>query len=209
MADVKGPRKGNKTTELIVGTAALKMQTASKNLNDAMVHAMKMTEVLETTTLKVSDMEQKIEDLAVEYGKRKSQAEFDLELEFKTNEKRFAENYLTSNNLLAVSNEEYNGLRDKYTILQQEFEQKLNAEINKSKGILENNYNNATKLKEAEFTAKEAQNAARITSLESQLTAAISQADQWRTALDDERKAGVQRAQASAVGNINVTGPGK
>lgn len=69
MADVKGPRKGNKTTELIVGTAALKMQTASKNLNDAMVHAMKMTEVLETTTLKVSDMEQKIEDLAVEYGK--------------------------------------------------------------------------------------------------------------------------------------------
>ena len=73
--------------------------------------------------------------------------------------------------------------------------------------MLENQYQSAQKLAEAEAKAKEAQNVAQITNLEAQLKFANQQTEQWREALTAERNAGIERAKASAVGSISIGQP--
>lgn len=159
-------------------------------------------------SLKVTTLEDKIGDLTTEYAQKKAEADFNLNLEYKTNEKEFAAKFLTANSLVAIPNEELNKLKSDLAAATADFDKKLNAETGKIKGILETQYANAQKIAEAEAKAKEAENIAQIDNLKAQLKFANEQAALLREALTAEREAGVERAKASAVGSISIGQPG-
>lgn len=52
--------------------------------------------------------------------------------------------------------------------------------------------------------ANEATNIATINSLKVELEAARRESSRWESALTEERKAGIERAKASSIGNINI-----
>lgn len=201
--------KGTQKTEAIIGTAASKLSVAVKSIQDAAQTAAKLEESLTDYNLKVTDLEAKIASLETVYSQKKAEQDFKLQLDYKTSQKQFAEEFLKGNNMIAVVVEEDTKLRTEYEALKREFDTRLGQEIGKAKGIADNDLKNKTALMESEYKAKEAGNIAKIENLTSQLTFANQQVTLWKEALDKEREAGVQRAQAGSVGSINVTGGGK
>lgn len=205
------PKKvaGTRTSEQIIGTAAAKLTAASKAALDAWKQVEKIEEAVQTSTLKLTDVEQKISESEVIYQQKLSQQKFDMELAFKTDQVKFCNDYLSTNNLISVRKEDYDKLNQSLTSLQSEFNAKVASEVNSVKETLQRNYENDIKLKESEFNARQAQNTADIDSLTRQLKAANDTAEQWREALVAERQAGVERAKAASIGSVNLSSPSR
>ena len=58
-----------------------------------------------------------------------------------------------------------------------------------------------------EFEKKEADNKAAITQLTDKVKFLEEQVGYWKEALEEERKAGVERSKASSIGTLNVGTP--
>lgn len=202
---------GSKTTEIIIGTAASKLTAATKALAEGYQQASKLGEIVEQSTLQVVQLEDQIGGLVTDYQQKKAQAEFDLDLAYKTNEKKFAEEYLQKNNLLAVGTADYSNLKNGYEDLQTNFETKVDAEVAKQKGYLTSQHQSEIKLKESEFKAKEAENVANIASLTAQLTASKAETAQAWKQLEAERTAAIERSKHGAIQGLTINGgtPGR
>jgi hypothetical protein len=209
MSEVKQKAKGTAKTEAIIGAASNKIVTATKSLNDAVATALKLTETLDENALKIADQEEKLANLQTEYQNKRTQQHIDLDLAYKADQKQFADQYLGANGLVAVEKDEYVALQQEVEDLKQNFAEKVKAEIGKAEGIANSKAKAAEELAQAKYEAKEAGNLAEIKNLQAQLNFANQQIQVWKTQLDEERKAGVERAKAGAVGTISVTGTGK
>lgn len=209
MSDVKQKAKGTAKTEAIIGAASNKIVTATKSLNDAVSTALKLVETLDDNALKIADQEEKLSNLNTEYSNKKTQQTIDLELAYKADKKRFVDEYLTDNGLVYVEKAKYDALAESVTEWEEKFNDKVNAEVGKATGMARREAENAQKLAEANYQAKEAQNLAKIQNLEAQLQFANQQTTHWQNQLNEERKASVERAKASAVGSITVAGQGR
>lgn len=197
--------KGTTKTEAIIGAASNKFVTAKNALQDAVAQALKLTESMDENALKIADQEDRLTGLQTEYSNKRTQMEIDLDLAFKADRKRFAEQYLVENGMIAVNKAAYEEQGFKLVEWEEKFDEKVSTEVGKAKGMAEARANDAAKLAEAQYQAKEAQNLAKIQNLEAQLSFATQQAKQWENQLNEERKASVERAKAGAVGSINVT----
>lgn len=209
MSEVKQKAKGTAKTEAIIGAASNKIVTATKSLNDAVSTALKLVDTLDENALKIADQEEKLANLNTEYSNKKTQQTIDLELAFKADKKRFVDEYLVENGLVYVEKAKYDSLEQAVVEWEEKFQEKVHAEVGKAKGMAERDAQNAQKLAEANYLAKEAQNLAKIQNLESQLGFANQQTAHWQNQLNEERKASVERAKASAVGSITVAGQGR
>lgn len=209
MSEVKQKAKGTPKTEVIIGAASNKIVTATKSLNDAVATALKLVDTLDDNALKIADQEEKLSNLNTEYSNKKTQQTIDLELAYKADKKRFVDEYLTENGLVYVERAKYDSLEQSVAEWEEKFAEKVNAEVGKAKGMAQREAESAQKLAEANYQAKEAQNLAKIQNLEAQLKFANEQTAHWQTQLNEERKASVERAKASAVGSITVAGQGR
>jgi len=209
MLEVKQKAKGTAKTEAIIGAASNKIVNATKSLNDAVATAVKLVETLDDNALKIADQEEKLANLNNEYNNKKTQQTIDLELAYKADKKRFVDEYLTDNDLVYVEKAKYDSLEQSVAEWEQKFNEKVDAEVGKASGIAKREAENAQKLAEANYQAKEAQNLAKIQNLEAQLKFANEQTAHWQTQLNEERRASVERAKASAVGSITVAGQGR
>ena len=198
-------KKGTQKTEVIIGAAAAKMASASKQLKEAFGESEKLAAMLEDQALKVSDYEGKISELGLKYDQAKAEQDFKLQLEYKTDKSAFALSYLDEYGMLAVEKDEYNKIKNGYSSLRSEFDKRLSEKVNETRIQIEKDSATNTQLLKSEFNVKEAQNAANIKQLEAQLASAISTADMWKEQLIAERAAGVERARASSIGSVNVT----
>lgn len=201
------PKKavGTAKTEQVIGSAAAKLSAAVKSANDALQSVAMFENIITEKTVQVTDLENKIANLESSYAQKTAEANFKMDLAFKTNRKQFAEQYLDENDLISVSENEYVELQQELNQLKSEFNNKVNAEVGKAMGIKDAQVKAEKALLDAEYKAKEAGNIAKIENLEAQLKFANEQVALWKGALDEERKAGVQRAQAAAIGAVNVT----
>ena len=209
MSEVKQKAKGTPKTEAIIGAASNKIVTATKSLNDAVAAALKLTQTLDENALKIADQEEKLQNLQTEYANKRTQQHIDLDLAYKADQKQFAEQYLAANTLVAVEKDEYVSLQQELEELKQNFNDKVRTEVGKAEGIANSRAKAAEELAQARYEAKEAGNLAEIKNLQAQLNFANQQISVWKTQLDEERKAGVERAKASAIGTVSVTGAGK
>jgi hypothetical protein len=202
-------KKGTKTTEQILGTAANKLAASVKSYESFLATIQSMPQTIDNYTLQIANLEEKITTLNTEYKERKRQFDVQLELEKKANINDIVVNHLQSLSQMAVEISEWNKVKEELTKLKTNFETELSKEVGKAVGYAKSNLENEKKLMEAMFKAQEAENKSTITSLTAQLAAAMRDADQWKAQLNSERDASIKRAQASSVGAINVTAPGK
>lgn len=201
------PKKGTKATEVVVGTAAVKLNQAVKNLQEAMASAGNLEETITGHVLKAEELEGRISDLQNTYENNKKQMAFDMDLEYKSNQKAFAEKYLSTTGLTAVPTEDWQGVNAELNNIKTEFNNKVNSEVGKVRGQLENSFKQDKQILELNFQAKEADNNAKITQKDQQIAFLTDQVNNWKSALDAERQAGIQRAQASSIGTLNVGSP--
>jgi hypothetical protein len=197
--------KGTPKTESIIGAASNKMVTATKALTDAVAQAVKLTDTVNENALKIADQEDKLQGLNTEFQNRRTQHKIDLDLAYKADQAGFAQKYLTENKLTAVPATEYDQLKNSVTEWEQKFEEKVEAEVGKARGIAQSKAESDRRVTEAEYKAKEAQNLATIDSLKQQLQFANEQVASWKGQLDAERNASIERSKSnSAV--VNVSG---
>lgn len=201
--------KGTPKTEAIIGAASNKFVVARKGLQDAVAEALKLTETMDEQALKIADNEEKLQNLQTEYSNKKTQQEIELGLAFRAGAKEFADKYLRDNHMIAVSIEEYDETRSQLTEFKEKFDERLNAEVGKAKGMAESQAKNAAEVARLTYEAKEAQNIAEIKNLQSQLNSVKEWNQTLQNQLNAERSASVDRAKAASVGAINVAAPSR
>lgn len=205
----KAASKGSKNTEIIVGQAAMKLTAATKALQEAVAASNNLEETIAQNVLKASTVEDQISDLKQTYAQQKAEMEFQLSLDYKTNKKAFADAFLNENGLTAVPTGDFNNLKEELEVTKKDFVAKVNSEVGKVKGMLENDYVQKTKIAQLEFDSKQAETSARLSQKEDTIKFLNEQVAMWKGALDAERAAGVERSKAGAIGSINLGQQGR
>lgn len=195
---------GNKTTEVIIGSAASKLQIASKALSDAVKEAQSINTLVEEGTLKVVNIESEISELKTKFNQEKSKLEFDLDLAYKTKETELVSSFLSRQGLVSIKSSDLQAIKVELDSKTKEFDTKVNAEIGKTRAILVKDHENDTKILKLEHQNKESANTARITQLEEQNKFLLEQVESWKKSLDSERTAGIERSKANAIGTLNL-----
>jgi hypothetical protein len=210
MSEVKAaaPKKaaGNKTTEIIVGTAAMKLGTALTGISAAMTEVAKLGETAQKMTLEVTDLEDKIGGLKQDLENKKSQNKIDLQQAYDSDKKAFVETYCKAEGVILVEDAEYKNLQAELETVTKGMEQKIAQEVGKAVGIEKANSANALKIATLENEKKEAGNTAEITQLKAQNKFLEDQVNHWKTMLDNQMKAETERAKYGAINTLNVGG---
>jgi hypothetical protein len=162
----------------------------------------------EDLSLQIANKEAKIDELTIAYTEKERQAQLDLSLRMKEQTETVVLEYLNANQKTAIPTTELNGLRSELEKLKADFTKEVNSQVGKAEAISKNHYEQALKLKDAEFSAKEATNTAENKSLQNRVAFLEDQVEMWKGQLEAERDASVQRAKASSVGAINVAPSG-
>lgn len=200
--------KGTAKTEMVIGTAAAKLSAASKAVLEAFSQSEKLVEIMDENALRIAHQEEQITNLAADYERAKAENDFNLQMEYRQGENEFAKGYLEKNDLVAVPNDEYTGLKDKYNTLKKDFDNKLATETAINRNTLEKEYNNQRNLDAANAKADAATKDATITQLNAQLMSAIETAASWKAQLEAQRAAETERAKHSQIGTLNLGGTG-
>lgn len=195
---------GNKTTELIIGNAAMKLSQATKSIEDALKTVTNINSIVEEGTLKVTNLETQIADLELKFKQDKSTKAFELDLEFKKNQEKYVVDYLANKRMLAVSQEEVDKTNQELTKLRGDFSKEVATEVHKATGSMASKHSSEIQILGLEHRNKEAENIATIKQLQEQNKFLTEQVVSWKTALDSERTAGVERAKAASIGTMNV-----
>lgn len=197
---------GNKNTEILVGSAAAKLAAGITNLQSVIETVSKIGEIAGNHTLKVVELEDQIGGLKQEFENQKAQNKLELELQYKSDEKEFAEDYAKTAGLVFVVEKEYNKTKQELQDLNTNMETKIAQEVGKAKGMLEASHKSEMRVKDLELATKEAQTQAEVTQLKEQNTFLKGQVEHWMKALEEERKAGIERAKAASINTLNVGG---
>jgi hypothetical protein len=201
--------KGTIETETIIGSAASKMQQSLKAYEQAQQQLAKLPELVEEYTLKITQAESKLNDLKVAYNERTRQFNVELDLHKRQSIEAVVDEYLQNEDKVAVKRTEYEKLVADLTAAVNNQESVVKAEVAKANAIADNRNKSQMEIREAQYSQKEAENKAQINSMTAQLAALRSENESWKRQLDDERKASVERAKASAIGSVNLTPSGK
>lgn len=203
-ATKKAPARGNKTTEIIIGSSAAKLAAGVAALTQAAEIANKLNDVVAENTLKVVDLEDKIGGLEQDFKNKVAQGKVELEIAYTTNKKAFADDYARVNGLTYLPTEELSTLRGDNAKLKQDQAAEIQKAVGAAVGIAKAEATNAAKILELEHKNTQSANTAEIGQLKNEVTFLKDQVKMWQDALTAERNAGVERAKAGAVGTINV-----
>ena len=198
-------KKSTPTTEAIVGAAAINLKKAISEVNSALESATKLADISESLSLQIAEKESKIEELTIEFSEKKRQAIVNLDLEVKAAQDAAATKILESQGKIAVVKVDFEALVTKSA----QADALVKSEVAKAEAILSSalkkNYETESRIASSAHQAETAQIKAELTQKDAQIKFLNEQVTLWKGGLDDERKAGVERAKASSVGAINVT----
>lgn len=197
-------RKTSPTVETVVGQAAASLRKSLDEVKSSVATLETLQSKLEDLGLQVVSKEERIKELDVFYVEKMRAHNVEFELKVKESSLKVVEEALAQHHLVAVPKQELAGLQTDLKDLTQSFDDKLKERVSAATGAIANNLNHEKKLLEADFKAKEAENVARISSLESQNVSLTNQVVHWQRQLDEERKASIERAKAGSIGTLNV-----
>src|ERR1044072_3651260 len=195
---------GNKTTELIIGSAASKLQTAVNGLNTAILEVSKLETRAHEGTLKITDLEDKIGGLQQDLKNKEAQNKIDLQLSYDSDRKAFVDKWMQENGMTAIKLTDLQNLNSELTQIKDKFDSNVKAEVAKAEAIAKAKHEQESKIKDLEHTSKEAENKAKISQLEDKVSFLEEQVNSWKDALNAERTASVERAKASQIQNLHV-----
>lgn len=198
--------KGTKTSEVILGTAVGKLNAGMKALSDMMGGIDKLEERVNENILIISDQEDKIAAKALELKNAVAQNKIELQQAYETNKAEFAMQWMKDNGYALISVEELNGLKADLASATSDTEATIKKEVSAAAGAITAKYNSEKREQELQFLAKEAQNVAALSQKDEKIKFLEEQVVSWRNALDKERDASVQRAQAGAINQTITSG---
>ncbi len=205
MAVKKATTTGTTKTEIFIGSAQAKLSAAVAAAKTSIEELGKLDASLEEKVLQHQNVEAQILEAKQNLDNALAQNKVTIELDFKANQSQFVKGVLEAQGLTTIEATELAALNAKLAQLKTDFDTEVRSAIGKERGMMEASYKAQERTLQLEYSTKEAQNLARITSLEERITFLSQQCADWQKALDAERSAGVQRAQASAIGSVNVT----
>lgn len=197
-------KRATPRTELVLGAAAIKMNNALVQIKAALSQFEALNTQSEELTAKIAAQEVKLTELETKLSERKRSGEVEIDLELRTFGLSSAEAIITEAGKVSVNREKYEATLSELEALQRDFRTKLEAEKNAAISTIRKEYENATKLAEAEFKAKEATTTAKLAQNEAQITFLTEQVESWKSQLNAERSASVERSKANAIGSISV-----
>lgn len=195
---------GNKKTEAIIGAAHVKMQTAVKSLTEASKVFENFDQEIEAKTLKLTNLEAEIESQEEALKRKLEAVDYEVATRYKTNEAQFVNEYARMNDMTLLKTEDHKNLLKENETLKSEQESKIKSEVAKITASLTSDFENKTRIMEAEYRAKEATNTAEINSLKKETEFLRAQNLSWKEQLESERDASIERAKAGQIGTLNV-----
>lgn len=210
MAEVKqAPAKkanGNKTTEIIIGTAATKLTAGLSSFSSVIDTINKLPEVVGEYTLKVTDLEDKIGGLDQEFKNKVAQNQIEIKQAFERDKESFVSGWLQSKGLETISSTEATQLREAVANADANLEAAVKAAEGRATAIEKSNSANALKIANLEHEKKEADNTATIKQLQQQNQFLEQQMKNLQSLLDSQMKNETERAKYAQISTLNIGG---
>lgn len=207
MAEVKAnapAKKGNKTTEIIVGAGAQKLVTAVAALRGVVEVIDQLPTKVQENLILVSDLEDKIGGLKQDLQNKTAQNKIEIEQAYQADCRSFVDKWLSANGMTSIETSDLNELKSDLEEATTKMNENVAKAVNAATSSMKKEHENEIKMKTMEFEKKEADNLATIKQNAEQIKFLNEQVGYWKKALEDEREAGVKRAQASSIGTLNV-----
>lgn len=198
-------KKRTQTSEIILGASAKALSAGISKLAEATEALQAMANTAEELETKIAANEERIQELDTEYKEKKRQNQVTLELETKADAAAFVKAHVAESEQTLVNRAEYDQLKKETAELKASFDAELSKRVAIATSGLNKEQANALNLRDSEFRAKEAENAATIKSQMTTIAALTADVAAWKKAADDQREASIKMAQASAIGAVNVT----
>lgn len=209
---VKTPVKkaaGNKTTELIIGTAASRMGTAIKTLLTVVPEIEKLDQTILNSTLKVTALEDQIGGLELDLKNKTAQNKIELQQSYDTDRKTFIDKWLKENDFELIVPKDLQDLKTNLAIATDKVDETVQKAVHAATNSLKQQHINDMKIKDLELEKKEAANTAELAQLKSQNKFLEEQVTHWKNMLTSQMDNETKRAQYGAIGTINVGEAGK
>lgn len=198
--------KGTQKSEAILGTASVKLGTGLKAFEEMVETIAKLPNEINDNLLIIADQETKIAEQALTLKNNIAQNKIELDQAYQRDKKAFVETWLQENNKVAIDQDELEELREELSAAEEATAAEVKKEVGAVTGILTARFNGEKRELELTFKAQEAQNVAQLAQATEKIKFLEGQVDSWRTALDKEREASVQRAQASSINQTITSG---
>jgi uncharacterized coiled-coil protein SlyX len=203
----KSVKKTSVTSEIVLGQATGNFKKSITELLSVVESIKGLETKVEDLTLQIANKEQTIQELDVKIAEQEIASKLDLDLRMKQNAEAVVLEYLRNSGKAAITNQELSALKTEVETLKKEMSTTIAKEVAIATNSLKSTYESEKKLLIAEHRASEAQNTAQISSLEEKVEFLQEQANMWKEQLVSERQASVDRAKASQINSINVSGP--
>lgn len=152
------------------------------------------------------NLEDKIGGLEQDLKNKVAQNKIELENAYKADQANFANKYLTENSLVAVAKDKLNELEESLEEATTKMADNVRKAVEAATSSMKKDHENANELAKMTFERTQAENTAKLTQMEAQVKFLSEQVGYWKQALEEERKAGVERAKAASIGTLNVGG---
>lgn len=203
---------GNKTTELIIGSAANKFLSATTSFESMMDSYNKMKDEFDQTisdkTLMVVTLESKIVDLKQDLENKTTQNKIELKNQYDADKKAFVEAWLRENGYTMIYVNELSALKKELVDTKSDVENKIKVAVTAKEEILTESHKNEITTLKLTHEKDQAQNDAKISLMNEKIVFLTEQVDAWKTSADESRKASVEIAKAGQV-TQNFSGNGK
>ena len=203
---------GNRTTELIIGSAANKFVSATTSFESMMDSYNKMKEEFDQTisdrTLQVVTLESKIEGLKQDLENKTTQNKIELQNQFNADKESFVRSWLQQNGYTMIFTNELSTLRKDLADTKADVENQIKKAVTNNTELLTNAHNNEISTLKLTHEKEQADNKAKISLMDEKNKFLAEQVEAWKTAADEARKASVEIAKAGSV-TQNFSGNGK
>lgn len=198
-------KKASASTEVVLGQAAQQILKAVSELNSASTTLGKLTSQSDELTLQVANKEDQIIALDIAYAEKARQAKVDLEVSMRANTESVVTEYLSSVGKVSIAKSELTALTKELSDTKAGADAETKKQVAIVSNTLSTQYANDKRFAESENKAVIAENASKIGVLQEKNKFLEDQTTKLFLQLEAERAAGVERAKAGSVGNINVT----
>lgn len=196
----------SKSSEIILGTAAARMVKAVDELKGVITSIADLTEKSEDLQSVIADREQKIDDLEVQFKEKERAAKVEFDVMLKEHQLNGASTTAAKFNKILIDKTEYNNLVKELEDIKTDMQAKISREVGVRIASAESNHKNEMNLAKAQNEATNAKVLAQLETANQTIKSLESQVLMWKTQLESERTASIERAKASAVGQLVVNG---
>lgn len=189
--------------EIVIGAGAKALQVAGQTLTLLLAD---LNETVNELGLKIDERAAGLAGLEDLFRERERQSQINMNLNLQEKGLAAANELLGKQNKVSIDQNELNALREENKRLQANYKDDLTKATTAITNELSTKWENERKLLIATHEKDEADNKAKITAQGTQINMLENQVKMLAEQLNAEREAGVKRAQAGAIGAINVGG---